>query len=227
MPEISYKQYTLAELFEAKAGIDAQTYPENYQLLITEIDLRQQQSTEDVSPTCSEYQLTTISRRILILLTLGGSFAGLTISVGQLWHISGLLSLILLLMFIGLYGYGCYIALKLSEQVTFYNLRELAYFWGLQIPIVMSPVVGYQFASGIFANIWYQVGDGFNWYVSIGSAFKYSVLQFSESWVIGVNFAAIIITSYISWQIYINQQRLQQVNDETNNKTMDKDQLCD
>jgi hypothetical protein len=48
--DIDYRQFTRADLLDAKANIDAQQYPQNYQRLITEIAFRESGGRPEATP---------------------------------------------------------------------------------------------------------------------------------------------------------------------------------
>jgi len=54
-------------------------------------------------------------RRLLLILTIGGGFVGITVTIQFFLHANKVIAYILTLVFLGLYGYGIFVGFKLSE----------------------------------------------------------------------------------------------------------------
>jgi hypothetical protein len=54
-------------------------------------------------------------RRLLLILTIGGGFIGLTLTLQSLFGVNKVIGYLAVLLFVALYGYGIFVGLKLSE----------------------------------------------------------------------------------------------------------------
>ena len=90
-------------------------------------------------------------RRLLLILTIGGGFAGVLLTIHSLPQGNKVIGYISLLAFIGLYSYGIFVGFKLSEGPV--PLEHLRVYFGLQIPFISSPLIAYRFCSGLSATV--------------------------------------------------------------------------
>jgi hypothetical protein len=128
-------------------------------------------------------------RRLLLILTIGGGFVGLVLTISFFPQANKVIAYIMLLAFVGLYGYGIFVGLKLSEGSA--TLGHLRLYFGIQIPFISSPVIAYQFCSGLQVTV--AIGQpGFSWGCRLGSEWKLAILS-SAPWGIGINFVALAI----------------------------------
>lgn len=126
-------------------------------------------------------------RRLLLILTIGGGFMGVTITTQFFPQANKVIVYIMLLVFVGLYGYGIFVGLKLSEASA--PLRHLRLYFGLQIPLISSPVIAYRFCSGLQATI-AIIQPGLRWDCRLGSEWQFSILS-SAPWGVGIKLCCI------------------------------------
>jgi hypothetical protein len=128
-------------------------------------------------------------RRLLLILTIGGGFLGVAITTQFFPQANKVIVYIMLLAFVGLYGYGIFVGLRLSEG--FAPLQHLRVYFGLQIPFISSPLIAYHFCSGLQATI-AIIQPGLTWGFRLGSEWQFSILS-SAPWGFGINFVALAI----------------------------------
>jgi len=127
--------------------------------------------------------------RLLLILTIGGGFLGVAITTQFFPQANKVIIYIMLLAFVGLYGYGIFVGLKLSEGSV--PLRHLRLYFGLQIPFISSRVIAYRFCSGLQTTI-SIIQPGLRWDCRFGSEWQFSILS-SAPWGVGINFVALAI----------------------------------
>jgi hypothetical protein len=131
-------------------------------------------------------------RRFLVILTIGGGFLGTVMTANALFTAKNMPVLVhaIYSVFIGLYIYGIFAGIRLSEDARHYG--HVLSFYALQIPFFSSPIVLYQLGCGLNATI-ALVGFNFAWMCRLGSDWQFAVLR-PNSWGIGVNlFASAIV----------------------------------
>ena len=133
-------------------------------------------------------------RRILAIVTLGGGFTGVVITLAILFSaqertlpLVGLCILVTLL-----YSYGCFLGLALAEGRIL--KKQLGIYYGIQIPIFNSPQFAYHFISGFHLSLAYSGGQ-FGATFRLGSEWVLSVNQM-QPWAGGINlFATAVVVS--------------------------------
>jgi hypothetical protein len=128
-------------------------------------------------------------RRLLLIFTIGGGFMGVAVTTQFFSQANKLIAYIVLLFFVGLYAYGIFVGLKLSEGSI--PIRHLRFYFGLQIPFISSPVIAYRFCSGLevtVAILQLRLGCEYR----LGSGGQFAILS-SAPWGIGVNLVALAI----------------------------------
>jgi hypothetical protein len=128
-------------------------------------------------------------RRLLLILTIGGGFVGVVLTMQFFSQANKGIAYATLLAFIALYGYGIFVGLKLSEGPT--PLRHLRAYFILQIPLISSPLVAYRFCSGLQATV-AIIPPSFGFDFRLGSEWHFAVSS-SDRWGIGVNLVALAI----------------------------------
>lgn len=128
-------------------------------------------------------------RRLLLILTIGGGFVGIALTIQFFTQADKVIAYVMLVAFSGLYGYGIFVGIKLSEGPPL--LKHLRLYFGLQIPFISSPVIAYRFCSGLQATV-AMVQSSLKWDFRLGVEGQFAILS-SAPWGIGVNFVALAI----------------------------------
>lgn len=137
-----------------------------------------------------------LHRRIIGVLSIGGGFLGISLCIAQLFTTVHFLNYLFIPIFVALFFFGITSGLNLIENESVVSIKQNQLFWFIQIPILMSPVFGYQFASGLILNLWFSKAKGLEFYMSIGSSFRYSLFQSQQPYIIGINLIALFISVY-------------------------------
>jgi hypothetical protein len=128
-------------------------------------------------------------RRLLLILTIGGGFIGIALTVQFFAQADKVIAYAMLLAFLGLYGYGIFVGLKLTEGPP--PLKYLRLYFGLQIPFISSPIVAYQFCSGLQLTVAIMQSN-IRWGCRLGADGQFAIMS-SAPWGIGINFVALAI----------------------------------
>jgi hypothetical protein len=138
-------------------------------------------------------------RMTVVLMTVGGGFAGVLITANQLFHLEGhgVAYAILVSIFFLLYAFVATSGLMFVHDPR--RTRPVLVALALQIPWVSGPIFAYQFASGLFAAMTVGTPEEagrmnlhFGLNAQIGSQF--SVAGFQEiPWSLGVNLIPFLI----------------------------------
>lgn len=131
-------------------------------------------------------------RRLLLVLTIGGSFAGVVTTMNAVLTATKApaVGYCVMCFFVLLYAYGIFAGLRLSENASHYG--HVMFFFSLQVPFFSSPLIVYRFTCGADATI-AIVGLGFAWMLRLGGDWQLALLQ-ANLWGLGVNlFAAAIL----------------------------------
>lgn len=145
--------------------------------------------------------------RAIGVLTLGGSFLGLVLTLITVPGVGNLLSKFIASIFVGLYAWGVWCGMGMLER-SVDTFRKSILFWAFQIPYFTSPLLSYNFSSGARATVALQTADPqFLWTVQLGSHFAAMVLR-PAAWGIGVNLLALVVTVFLSYKYraYTSQQ---------------------
>lgn len=86
------------------------------------------------------------------------------------------------------FGFGVFAGLKLIEDEA-RGLRLLRWYFGLQMPILSSPLIAYQLSSGAGINL-SMIGSNLSAFWRFGSEMGVSLFQ-DRPWGIGVNIFAV------------------------------------
>lgn len=140
-------------------------------------------------------------RRLLGILSLGGSFIGFTAALSMLAASPSILEGGIRLVFVLLYALGIWAGLRLIESAA-EGIKLSLIFWWTQVPYFMSPAIGYAFFSGANLTPYLRLGDdstgsGISW--RIGSEFRYAFMSPGEPWLIGINLVA-VAAIYVLWR---------------------------
>ncbi|KZN64271.1 hypothetical protein N473_15090 [Pseudoalteromonas luteoviolacea CPMOR-1] len=161
----------------------------------------------DVSASDSEVvALNPWVKRVTSVLTIGGSFLGITQILTGLPNISGVINSVLFAFFILIYVLGIVAAVRLLENSTVSVVKDNLIFWVIQIPMFMSPFIGYQFTNGAFLNIFVSSDTGLNVVPMLGSLVQFSFFQYHQPWALGINPAAILVSAYFYYVLKTSRQ---------------------
>jgi hypothetical protein len=142
-------------------------------------------------------------RRLLVVLTIGGGFVGVALTSQFFHQTNKVIAYIMLLAFVTLYGYGIFIGLKVSEGRA--SLRHLRFYFGLQIPFISSPLIVYQFCSGLHGTV-AIIQSRLTWGCRLGSESQFAILS-SAPWGIGINFVALAIVFLLYSRLAVGPER--------------------
>lgn len=129
--------------------------------------------------------MNTWTKRLFILLSIGGGYAGAVIISGMLPK-SPLLSATQLIgwAMIATFCYGVFGGLSLLDNEV-KGLRRLRWFFLIQIPVLSSPFFAYSCNAGLSLGVWWIGGaNGLLW--RFGSEMTL-LFRASQPWGIGVN----------------------------------------
>ena len=152
-------------------------------------------------------------RRFLLILTIGGSFAGLVLT----WQIIFLaekpfwVTYVISLIFLALYGYGVFIGVCLAEGAN--PISSLIFYFAMQVPFISSHRVTYRFYSGLEATL--AIRDfGLGWDARFGSEWRLAILS-SAPLGFGINVVAIIIVFILTSLAFRRRQEERRANSST------------
>lgn len=135
----------------------------------------------------------------IVLMTVGGGFAGVLITADRLFHLNGhgAAYAIIIAIFFLLYAFVTASGLMFVHDP--HRTRPVLVALALQIPWVSCPIFVYQFASGLYAvmtvgepEVAGNIGFHLGWSAQFGSLFR--VAGFQEiPWNLGVNLIAVLM----------------------------------
>ncbi len=133
--------------------------------------------------------------RALTILSIGGAFTGIVITLAGLISMTDhrVIAYLLYLVFIGLYGYGIWAGIRFSEDSA--DLKPLRVYYLMQVPWISSPILSYRFTSGfhVTAGI---IGSNVQCFFRIGSEWNLNFLQVFP-WGIGLNAFALAVLIFL------------------------------
>lgn len=137
-------------------------------------------------------------RRALGILTIGGGAVGVTNCIALYFNLNKTLEILFVLAAIGIYAWGLWCGMQLLEKQAG-SERLVLKFWAIQIPSFGSPIAVYILTSGFQIGLSLQFSPFMSkWRLWLGSSFKFSLLQSSEPWFIGINVFAVAVV----WWLY-------------------------
>lgn len=139
-------------------------------------------------------------RLLLVTVTVGGGFTGIVLTsnlLGSGGH--GAMQIVIILLFMTLYAFVTMSGLLLVHDES--RTRPVLTALALQIPWVSSPVMVYQFASGLHAAFTVgtpedtdRIGIHFGWNLLFGTHFRFRLGAYRESpSAFGVNAVALAL----------------------------------
>jgi hypothetical protein len=130
-------------------------------------------------------------RKVHLILTIGGGFLGLAITLQGFFTAKEFNApfFLLLAAFVTLYGYGIFAGLRLVDNPD--EKKHLAVFYWLQVPWISSPILVYRFASGFHVTCVF-VESKLGCFFRVGSDWQVSLFR-PAPWGIGVNAFALAL----------------------------------
>lgn len=133
-------------------------------------------------------------RRLHLILTIGGGFLGIAITLQGLFATSAvnILGYLMFGGFLVLYGFGISIGFRLAEGDIPWS-RLALYYW-MQVPWISSPLIAFRFTSGAQATLGIingQLQSSFR----IGSEWNF-VLFHEAPWAVGVNIFGLVLALF-------------------------------
>jgi hypothetical protein len=125
-------------------------------------------------------------RRLQLVLTIGGGFAGLAVSFDTMSDSfrqsvpNGLIIVPAALYFLS----AIVIGLRLAEDRA--SRRSLLWLYGVQVPLLSSPVIAYRLSLGAHAYVG-VLGDSFYWHFQFGDLYRVNLGNGDLPWGVGVN----------------------------------------
>jgi hypothetical protein len=138
-------------------------------------------------------------RLTIVLMTVGGGFAGVLITADRLFHLNGhgAAYAIILAIFFLLYAFVTTSGLMFVHDP--HRTRPVLVALALQMPWVSCPIFVYQFASGLYAAVTVgeaevagNIGFHLGWIAQFGSLFRIAGFQ-DIPWNLGVNLIAVLM----------------------------------
>ncbi len=152
-------------------------------------------------------------RKLFLVLSIGGGFAGLAVTCAQLFQPSQPLFYYVLCFVVCLaYIQGILSGLVLAENEE-EGLRQLSWYFLAQVPVFISPVISYQFAAGAWLTIVVST-TGIHWAAQFGGRWVMALLQLNDrTFGVGANIFAIWATWYL--RMALRKRRASQSPDRT------------
>jgi hypothetical protein len=131
------------------------------------------------------------TKRLFILLSVGGGYCGAVFMFLLFPQVKGQIAgYILVSAMIATFGFGVFCGLRLIEDEE-KGLRLLRWFFGVQIPILSSPLLAYQLSSGAGVNLSW-IGSNMSIFWRFGSEMGVWILQ-DRPWGLGLNAFALVM----------------------------------
>ena len=161
-------------------------------------------------------------RMMIVLMTVGGGFAGVLITADQLFHLNGhgATDAILIVIFFLLYAFVTTSGLIFVHDP--HRTRPILVAFALQIPWVSCPIFVYQFASVLHVAVTVgepevagNVGFHLGFSAQFGSLFR--VAGFQEiPWSLGVNLIAVLMLVLLRRSVQASSPTLQPLTSDSN-----------
>jgi hypothetical protein len=139
---------------------------------------------------------------LLVVLQIGGGLLGLGLIGRSLW--AGDFTSITLIIhgaFAILFVFGILAGVALITKPMLGLVMSLI-FQGIQIPIIVSPVIAYNLLSGaLFSIYWHETGWGSNWGI-LASRYYFSINS-GEPWYLGINILALVLFVLLIREIWL------------------------
>jgi len=129
-------------------------------------------------------------RRLHLVLTIGGGFAGLALSLGTLGDsfrqslLAGLVNVGVALYFL----WAVVIGLRLADDRA--SRRSFLWLYGVQVPVLSGPVIAYRLSLGAHVSVG-VLGDSFHMSWQLGAQYSINLWAGELLWGVGVNLVAL------------------------------------
>ena len=131
------------------------------------------------------------TKRLFILLTVGGGYCGAVFMFILFPQVKGQIAgYILVSAMIATFAFGVFCGLRLIEDEP-QGLKLLRWFFGIQIPVLSSPLIAYQLSSGAGLTVSW-IGSKMSLFWQFGSEMGVWIFQ-DRPWGIGVNALAVVM----------------------------------
>jgi|CZKI01.1.fsa_nt_gi hypothetical protein len=140
-------------------------------------------------------------KRLFLITSIGGGFAGAAVTGSQFADSGqGPLNYALIGVVTLAYSVGIIGGIELIEDEG-KGLRVLSWYYLAQVPYLISPVISYQFFSGL--TLFGAVGSrGLTWGAYLGSRWLYGLFQMHDPrFEVGANAFGIWATWYLRWEL--------------------------
>jgi hypothetical protein len=129
-------------------------------------------------------------RRVLGVLALGGAFTGVVLLLATLMQDATWFTRLLLLPVLAFYAWGIVCGIQMLEGSPD-AIESNTWYWIVQIPCVVTPLIGGFLTSGASVTIGLQSIDPLLfWAVNLGTRYKFAVFDGSPI-TVGVNLLAV------------------------------------
>lgn len=141
-------------------------------------------------------------KSFLLLSQIGGGLLGIGI-IGRVFLAGNLtpIAMIINSAFVIVFAFGILAGLALIKKPKLGLILSLI-FQGIQIPIIITPSIGYILSSGAFLNVyWHGTGWGTK-FAFLGSRY-YFYLNSGEPWCAGANIVALVLFVFLIREIWL------------------------
>ncbi len=131
------------------------------------------------------------AKRLFILLSIGGGYCGAVFMFLLFPQVKGQIAgYILVSAMIATFAFGVFCGLSFIEDEE-KGLKLLRWFFGIQIPILSSPLFAYQLSAGAGVNLSW-IGSNMSIFWRFGSEMGVWILQ-DRPWGLGLNIFALVM----------------------------------
>jgi len=128
-------------------------------------------------------------KRLFITLSVGGGYCGAVFMFLLFPQVQGQIAgYILVAVMIATFSFGVFSGLRFIEDEG-KGLRLLRWFFGIQVPILSSPILAYQLSAGAGVNLSW-IGSKMSFFWRFGSEMGVWILQ-DRPWGLGLNVFAL------------------------------------
>jgi hypothetical protein len=147
-------------------------------------------------------------RWFILILTIGGGFAGAAVTVQVLFQptTTGLINIALCCGFLALYLFTILSGLLFADNPR--RTIPIIVALILQIPWVSSPILSYSFSAGSRLTVAFVGGD-FRLSYLFGSDWQVFILQ-NKPWGVGLNLFALVVLLVLLWYTWKSRNPVEQ-----------------